>query len=97
MNEAWKPTIGEVSWGTLDTGHLIARFSRLLHRISPSHSLVGEFLDYESGVMVLDNEERVDFLQELCDVLDSHAPDGAYFGSLEGDGSCFGFWPVRED
>lgn len=31
-------------------------------------------------------------LQDLCDVLDSYAPTGRYFGTHPGDGSDFGFW-----
>ena len=33
----------------------------------------------------------------LFDILDSIAPEGCYFGALEGDGSCYGFWPCEDD
>ena len=33
----------------------------------------------------------------LFDILDSIAPEACYFGALEGDGSCYGFWPCEDD
>ena len=33
----------------------------------------------------------------LFDILDSIAPEGCYFGALEGDWSCYGFWPCEDD
>lgn len=34
--------------------------------------------------------------EELFDILNHYAPDGYYFGSIEGDGSDFGFWNLSE-
>lgn len=42
-------------------------------------------------------EQASDDLQDLFDILDSIAPEGCYFGALEGDGSCYGFWPCEDD
>jgi hypothetical protein len=38
--------------------------------------------------------DRVAWLMdELYDALEAAAPEGCYFGAIEGDGSDFGFWP----
>jgi len=36
-------------------------------------------------------------IEDLIDALDAAAPEGMYFGTLEGDGSDFGFWHLNED
>ena len=38
------------------------------------------------------SEDASYVLEELFDELNSIAPDGMYFGAIEGDGSDFGFW-----
>lgn len=37
-----------------------------------------------------------DDIAELAQILEAHCPAYAYFGSLEGDGACFGVWPSIE-
>jgi len=35
-------------------------------------------------------------VDELIDALNEYAPDGMYFGALEGDGADFGWWYESE-
>lgn len=42
-------------------------------------------------------EQASDDTNELFGVLDAIAPKGCYFGALEGDGACYGFWPCEDD
>jgi hypothetical protein len=44
-----------------------------------------------------DSEECSFFLQELQDLLSESAPEGMYFGTLEGDGACFGFFSLHNE
>ena len=41
-----------------------------------------------------DPEKFIDVINEVFDTLDTYAPTGYYFGTLEVDGACFGFWPL---
>ena len=43
-----------------------------------------------------ESENATNFLNELSDELNSHAPDGYYFGTHEGDGADFGFWKLED-
>ena len=42
-------------------------------------------------------EEASQWIDLLYDYLNGFAPEGWYFGSHEGDGSCFGYWQSNED
>lgn len=41
-------------------------------------------------------EATLYLIEALADALEEEAPDGCYFGTLEGDSSCFGFWEEEQ-
>jgi len=41
-----------------------------------------------------DSEDAHWYLEGLFDALNDLAPEGYYFGSHEGNGSDYGFWPI---
>lgn len=43
------------------------------------------------------NEDAQWILEDLISCLEESAPEGTYFGTLEGDGSDFGFWPLESE
>ena len=51
-------------------------------------------------VRVDTNQDRHEYvawaIEAISDDLDANAPDGFYFGTLEGDASDFGFWRLEE-
>ena len=51
-------------------------------------------LIYEARTIEPDSEIASEVVNDLQDALNEYAPDGMYFGSLEGDGADFGWWYV---
>ena len=43
-----------------------------------------------------DNALQTSIFEEICDHLDEIAPEGAHFGTQEGDGACYGFWKTDD-
>lgn len=84
--------MGTVSEGTLNPDDLIDAFASTLEdlvtRTSPKEhrDLLRE---WRKGVT---RDEESDFIDELTNALNEYAPPYGYFGSLPGDGACFGYW-----
>ncbi len=61
-----------------------------------------QFMKAIPGYVFKDNhaawwdEDGADIVNELFDVLDAYAPEGYYFGAIEGDGADFGFWQLDD-
>lgn len=87
-----------VSFGTLRLEDLIPEFYDFLTRHVPD--AVPADLAYSGkevdGDPYFDTEEAAFDLDALFDAMDAVAPDGCYFGVLEGDGAAFGFWEVTD-
>jgi hypothetical protein len=84
-----------ISHGTLKSVDLYEAFMPVLEDISPADA--DEFKNiWEAEITLLKVPSEVyssgEMMSELFDVMDSHSPDGYHFGSIEGDGSDFGYW-----
>jgi hypothetical protein len=97
----YKATVGTISHGTLRAADLLESFADELARLEPGNDLVDEAravitLDRAGWSNLVDSEEASDLLTSLVDALNEHAPAYCYFGTTDGDGSDFGFWPSME-
>lgn len=86
-----KVNIGTLIHGTLNETDLLTAFATELSRVSD----VGyEDLRREAYREAGNPTENVsEVISDLIDALNEYAPAHTYFGTLEGDGSDFGFWP----
>ena len=52
----------------------------------------------DSGYATEDEAEELDYIinEYVPNIIDAHAPDYTYYGSLEGDGACIGLLPCVE-
>lgn len=92
-----------VSEATLRSQDLLPKFMDALGVLDPGRrddimaDVPGSALSDESDPWW--SSEDCSFLlnEELFDALNEAAPEGFCFGSNEGDGACFGFWPLEDD
>lgn len=99
---AYVPSIGSISTGTLRTEDLMISFADELAMIAPDHDLVKEAAAVQTLWAagwndIYDHDLALDLVNELQDELSTNAPPYCYFGTLEGDGADFGFWPCVEE
>lgn len=90
----------EVSNATLHLDHLLENFADALERCikaQPGIEYVGEHTTLVHEARDLIEYDSTDFkgevIDDLFDALDEYSPPYCYFGSLEGDSACFGWWP----
>lgn len=86
-----------VSEGTLRVQDLIAAYLDELDRFTPARASslridVQTMKDEYGEEKWAETDEAAETLATLTDALERVAPWGHYFGTLEGDGACFGFW-----
>lgn len=97
----WKHE-GSVSSGTLRERDLIPAFFGALLRVAPDRAgELGRGYGYnpelsDSWMESAGSDAQGEFLCGLDAMLNEAAPDTHYFGTLEGDGSAFGFWPIED-
>jgi hypothetical protein len=88
-----KVHIGTLIHGTLRNEDLLDAFGSELTRIAPDHEYAGEAANLlEHPAIDFETEAGSELVNLLIDALNEYAPPHTYFGTLEGDGSDFGFW-----
>jgi len=97
-----KIEFGTLIHGTLRDEDLLQAFADELARIDierfdevikPDAHLFSEAANLTTEEIVEElGEDVTDVINDLMDALNEYAPYGYYFGSIEGDGSDFGFW-----
>lgn len=99
MTKGIRTEAGSISHGTLRNEDLIAAFAGELRALNSNHEIVQE----AEAVMLLidlrwdfDEAKLSDLVCDLQDELNEHCSEDLYFGSHEGDGSDYGFWPVEQ-
>lgn len=101
-----KPTfarIGVVSEGTLRDEDLISAFAgELDYYLKHLRLSRDQRARFAKLVRIAGNDANEglfdsEFVNTLQDALGEIAPPYCYFGAAEGDGACFGFWPLDAD
>jgi len=87
--------LGSISTGTLRTLDLLEAFAseaeaRCGDMATKAVSTAHIYLDPDA---IVDDEQAQETLDELRFLLEDSCPPFVYFGTLEGDGADFGFWP----
>lgn len=86
-----KVNIGTLIHGTLNETDLLTAFATELSRVSDvGHDELRREAYREAGNPT---ENASEVISDLIDALNEYAPVHTYFGTHEGDGSDFGFWP----
>ena len=94
---------GTVIAGTLRSEDLLEAFSRELDSIRGISEAHYRLVFVAQNRWYLDDgrdeqEEEVSaIVSELQDALNEYAPEGMYFGTLEGDGADFGWWYIESE
>jgi hypothetical protein len=87
------PLNESVSHGTLRDLDLIPKFEDVLKAIDPvTFGALNSRWSQQPG----DSEDNAEYVVDLIDALNEAAPEGYYFGTIEGDGSDFGFWEIND-
>jgi hypothetical protein len=104
MTERKQVEVGTVVQATLRSEDLIPAFFAELLALNPDRAEevlhreanfpVGLYIIAEREIPEELRDQASEMVYELQDALDDEAPEGMYFGTLEGDASDFGFWPV---
>ena len=90
------PSFGTVIHATLRTEDLLKAFSDELQRCCAEYgSEVSQYSDLlsDAASAIPDSEDAVGIIDDLMNALNDFAAPYSYFGTNEGDGADFGWWP----
>jgi hypothetical protein len=89
-----------ISEGTLRPEDLIPAYLDALEGLRLSKAERNHVYRIERRMEARNEDDGYEIMDEdietLTEILESHCPDYAYFGSLDGDVACFGVWPDLE-
>ena len=95
--------LGSISTGTLRPQDLLNAFGSALNHLTlgvEKHPFIEQASVAEQNIWDFDDddahEHATDLIEKLTDALQELCPPFVYFGTLEGDGADFGFWPDME-
>lgn len=90
---------GTISWGSLRSQDLLKSFTDELERLAPFSYKELRFEAREALEALERGEEPEHSSEIISDLIDAlghiASKHGFYFGTTEGDGSDFGFWPIE--
>jgi|DEB0MinimDraft_10_1074344.scaffolds.fasta_scaffold37485_2 hypothetical protein len=98
---------GTISHGTHRPQDLIPAFLDALRTVNPAaydqltlgsgHPPIPSYALEDEDAEWWETEDCGYVLEDVREKLEESAPEGTYFGTLEGDGTDFGFWPLESD
>ena len=92
--------LGTLIHGTLRTRDLLEAFTGELERLDTEKFYASDIAQAYAWLELSEREfdgtqidiDATEYVHDFMTYLNDYAPDGYYFGSIEGDGSDFGFW-----
>jgi hypothetical protein len=95
------PHIGTVINGTARSEDLIPTFHGLLEELNPGNKKlngINEFKKFINDDEIPEEHQEYasEYVIELMDELNNFSPAHVYFGSVDGDGADYGYWPHLE-
>ena len=86
--------LGSISTGTLLIEDIFPAYLDQLDKLSPNSPLSKEVWAYmETGALLEEHANAWCIVEQIDLLLNELCPPFVYFGTLEGDGADFGFWP----
>ena len=91
--------LGSISTGTLRTEDLLPVFTATMRQFLTDNGHKSIYVERAETIIrndFYDMELADELVGTLMDGIQGYCPPFVYFGTLEGDGADFGFWPDRD-